>query len=67
MFVNNKTNVLLPQWLLDQQATLSEQNFLALVRKYFTRYPDYELVRVENGFVVCVYPVRKKTKRRKKV
>lgn len=67
MLTSKTTNVLLPRWLLKQQADLSEQNFIALVRNYLTRYPDYRLELVRNDFAVCSVLVETKTiKRRRK-
>lgn len=66
----NKSKVVLPDWLLDQQATLSEQHFSRSVRDYlFRKYPEYELVRVEAGLAVCHFYTEEKkpkTKRRRK-
>jgi len=65
----SKSNVVLPDWLLDQQATLSEQSFLSNVRNYLLKYPEYELVKVEDGLAVCHFYTEEKklkTKRRRK-
>ena len=48
-----RTKVLLPEWILKQQSTISEQKFLSIVREYLTRYPNYQLISVNNGFAVC--------------
>lgn len=66
MLTTKTTNVLLPRWLLNQQSNLSEQNFLALVRNYLTRYPDYRLEHVNNDFAVCTVLVETKIKKRRR-
>jgi siderophore synthetase component len=53
MITYTQTNVLLPEWILKQQSSLSEQKFLSIVREYLTRYPNYQFVSVNNGFAVC--------------
>jgi hypothetical protein len=61
-----KTKVLLPKWILDQQTSNPEQIFLTIVRKYLTRYPNYELDRVDDGLAICNRFDEEK-KRRKRV
>lgn len=66
MLIHTRTNVLLPESILRQQSSLSEQEFLKLVLKYLTRYPNYRLVTVNNGFAVCDREDDKQLKKRKK-
>mgnify|MGYP001004199105 CR=1 FL=1 len=70
MILINKTNVVLPDWLLEQQKTLTEEQFLNNVRGYLLRYADHELVRVEDGLAVCHFERKetdKRPERRKKM
>jgi hypothetical protein len=53
----NKSNVLLPQWILRQESILSEQDFIVIVKDYLTRYEGYRLIEVKNPFAVCDRPV----------
>jgi hypothetical protein len=53
MIANNKTNVLLPGWLLRKRSALSDESFLVEAKKYLERYPDYQLLYVDNNFAVC--------------
>jgi hypothetical protein len=48
-----RCKVLLPEWILSQRVDLPENDFLALVRQYLTRYPNYRFIRFENGLAVC--------------
>lgn len=50
---NDQSKVLLPNWLLEIEQVLPEHIFLTQVRKYLTRYPDYKLLKVEDGLAVC--------------
>jgi hypothetical protein len=61
-----KTKVLLPKWILNQQSSVTEQIFLTIVRKYLTRYPNYELDKVNDGLAIC-YRFDEEKKRRKRV
>jgi hypothetical protein len=63
----NKSNVLLPKWILDQRSELSDYEFLKLVRGYLKSYPDYTLIYVNNYFAVCEFTTEMKTKRRKRM
>jgi hypothetical protein len=53
MIKNTRSRVLLPNRILKQQPSLSEQNFLDMVLNYLTRYPNYHFIKVENEFAVC--------------
>jgi hypothetical protein len=48
-----RCRVLLPARITKEQTNWTEQNFLFIVRNYLMRYPNYELIRVENGFAIC--------------
>lgn len=50
---NDYSSVVLPNWLLEKEQLLPEHLFLDQVRKYLTRYPDYKLLKVKDGFAVC--------------
>lgn len=67
MIIVNKSNVLLPKWILDQQLNLQNEAFLKLVRGYLKSYPDYTLLYVDNSFAVCEFITEIKTKRRKRI
>lgn len=66
--LRNQSKVLLPEWLLEKKSTLPEREYMTLVKRYLTKYPDYELVRFEDSFAVCNRPqiVEKKRKGRGK-
>jgi hypothetical protein len=66
LLISKTIKVLLPRWLLNQQSDLSEQNLLAIVRNYLTRYPDYRLEYVQDDFAVCSFLVETKTKKRRR-
>lgn len=53
----NTSNVLLPQWILRQEFTLSAQDFLNIVNGYLKRYEGYRLIDVRNPFAVFDRPV----------
>jgi hypothetical protein len=48
-----RCKVLIPERILKEKATVSEQNFIFLVRNYLVRYPNYQFIDVENRFAVC--------------
>ncbi len=54
--LNPRSKVLLPQWLLRKEKELPGHVFLAEVRSYLLRYPDYQQIRVESGIAVCDRP-----------
>lgn len=51
--LNNQSNVVLPNWLLEKEITLSKQDFLFQVIKYLKKYDGYRLIEISNGLAVC--------------
>ncbi len=48
---NFKTNVLLPAWIWEKA---TDKNHLKqLVLEYMSRYPDYVVKKIRNGFAIC--------------
>jgi hypothetical protein len=53
MLTYSRCKVLLPERITKEQSKWTEQNFNFIVRNYLMRYPNYELIRVEDGFAIC--------------
>ncbi|SEQ22715.1 hypothetical protein SAMN05216232_1959 [Virgibacillus subterraneus] len=47
----NKHNVLLPKWIFEKSN--NEKEVQALVLDYMQRYPEYNLISINNGFAIC--------------
>lgn len=45
------TNVLLPAWIFKQAK--DKEHFKNLLAEYMTRYPDYIVKAVKDGFALC--------------
>lgn len=66
MYANTRTKVLLPERILKEKSNWTEHNFLFMVRNYLTRYPNYQLIRVEGSFAVCDRTDEVKERRKRK-
>lgn len=65
MYVYTRTNVLLPEWILMQHGTISDEKFTSIIKKYLLRYSNYQFINLNYPFAVCDR-IDEKTERRKK-
>lgn len=64
--LNNQTRVLLPEWIVNKQPIIPENEYMELVLRYLKRYPEYHLEYVDDSYAVCIRPIQQKKRGKRK-
>jgi hypothetical protein len=66
MYIYTRTNVLLPEWILEKKLTASEHEFSSIIKNYLLRYQNYQFICFEYPFAVCdrIDDVKERRKKR---